>query len=145
MSLTRDALCEMIPHQGSMCLLDSVIEWNKTSISCRAISQCEQHNPLRQNDVLTAINGVEYAAQAMAVHGALLNHASDKPGVAYLAALRGVTLHCDTLHQYPELVLQCQRLGGDSNGFIYTFQVSNNKTLLLEGRATVMNEKENDA
>jgi predicted hotdog family 3-hydroxylacyl-ACP dehydratase len=145
MSLTHDTLCEMIPHHGSMCLLDSVIEWNETSISCRATSQCERHNPLRQNDVLTAINGVEYAAQAMAVHGALLDRAADKPGVAYLAALRGVTLHCDTLHQYPELILQCQRLGGDSNGFIYTFQVNNDKTVLLEGRATVIKEKEDNA
>lgn len=145
MSLTHDTLCEMIPHHGSMCLLDSVIEWNETSISCRAISQCEPHNPLRKDDALAAINGVEYAAQAMAVHGTLLDRTADKAGVAYLAALRGVTLHCDTLHQYPEMILQCQRLGGDSSGFIYTFQVSNDKTLLLEGRATVIKGKENDA
>lgn len=141
--MTHADLCELIPHHGNMCLLDSVIEWNDVDIQCRATSQCEPDNPLRHNGALGAVNGIEYAAQAMAVHGALLDRATNKAGVAYLASLRGVKLHCETLHQIPELFLQCQRMGGDSNGFIYAFEVRSNESLLLEGRAIVIKEKVN--
>ncbi|MCW8918356.1 MAG: 3-hydroxylacyl-ACP dehydratase [Gammaproteobacteria bacterium] len=138
MSLNHKELCRLIPHHGSMCLLDSVVEWDETSIKCRAVSQCHPTNPLAENGVLSAINGVEYAAQAMAVHGALLQRDESTPEAAYLAALRGVKLHCEQLHDQPVLLLRCQRLGGDNNGFIYSFEVSNDVSLLLEGRATVI-------
>jgi predicted hotdog family 3-hydroxylacyl-ACP dehydratase len=123
-----------------MCLLDSVLEWSEGAICCRATSQCDPNNPLRENGRLPAIHGVEFAAQAMAVHGALLRKGDTPPEVAYLAALRGVQLHCEQLHDQPELLLHCQRLGGDSNGFIYAFEVSNGEALLLEGRATVIKQ-----
>ena len=142
MSLDHQALCQLIPHSGSMCLLDSVLEWSDESIQARATSQCDPDNPLRENGSLSAINGVEYAAQAMAVHGALLLGSDAPPKAAYLAAVRGVKLHCEHLHDQAELLLNCQRLGGDSNGFIYTFEVSNGTSLLLQGRATVIKPNE---
>ena len=138
MSLSHQQLCKLIPHHGSMCLLDSVSQWDESSIHARAISQCDPDNPLAENGRLSAINGVEFAAQAMAVHGALLQGDDGVPEAAYLAAIRGVKLHCAQLHDQPELLLHCQRLGGDSNGFIYSFDVSNSESLLLEGRATVI-------
>lgn len=138
MPLNHQQLCRLIPHHGSMCLLDSVQEWSEASIRARATSQCDPDNPLREGGKLAAVNGIEYAAQAMAVHGALLQNSDAAPEVAYLAAVRGVQLHCERLDDQPELLLECQRLGGDSNGFIYAFTVSNGDTLLLEGRATVL-------
>lgn len=138
MVLSHEQLCRLIPHHGKMCLLDSVIEWDDEGIHCRAVSQRATDNPLREDNRLPAIAGVEYAAQAMAVHGALLASSAESPQVAYLAALRGVELHCDTLHQERELFLHCQRLAGDSNGFIYTFKVDNGIATLLQGRATVI-------
>lgn len=136
--LDHDQLCRMIPHDGSMCLLDSVVEWNEEKISCRSISQCDPDNPLLKDRLLPAISGVEFAAQAMAVHGALLQKDEAPPASAYLAALRNVNLHCEYLHEQPDLFLNCHRLGGDSNGFIYAFEVTNGTTLLLDGRATVI-------
>jgi predicted hotdog family 3-hydroxylacyl-ACP dehydratase len=141
-SLNHQELCRLIPHHGNMCLLDAVTEWNEDSIRCRAVSQCDPNNPLLDNGTLSAINGVEYAAQAMAVHGALLQGGEAPPETGYLAAVRGVQLHCEQLHEQPELWLHCQRLGGDHHGFIYAFTVSNGDSLLLEGRATVI--KPND-
>lgn len=136
--MNHEELCRLIPHAGSMCLLDEVIEWDKDSIRCRAISQSSPDNPLREKGKLSAINGVEFAAQAMAVHGALLQGDSEPPSEAYLAALRGVKFYSERLDDQAELLLNCQRLGGDSNGFIYAFEVHGSESLLLEGRATVI-------
>ena len=49
-----------------MCLLDTVVDWSDTSISCSAISHRDPANPLRAEARLGAANGIEYAAQAMA-------------------------------------------------------------------------------
>lgn len=141
--LEREELCRLIPHGESMCLLDHVKSWDENSILCSAVSQTDPDNPLCNEGLLDAINGVEYAAQAMAVHGALLEGGSEQHAVAYLAALRGLHLHTVTLQQYPEIDLHCQRLGGDSQGFIYSFEVRAENKLLLEGRATVIKEREN--
>ena len=55
-----------------MCLLDAVLDWDDARITCRATSHADPANPLRADGRLGAANGIEYAAQAMAVHGALL-------------------------------------------------------------------------
>ena len=141
--LNRDQIKEMIPHAGTMSLLDSVLEWSDEKIICESVSQTDPDNPLKSDGRLSAINGVEYAAQAMAVHGALLQKSDEPPGVAFLAALRSVNLHCDYLDGYDSLQLDCQRLGGDNNGFIYAFEVKSNDQLLLDGRATVITPKDN--
>src|SRR2546425_12108681 len=80
-----------IPHQGSMCLLDCVEAWDAERIQCRAISHRALDNPLRAHNQLGAACGIEYAAQAMAVHGALLAPAdSTAPRAGYLVSVRGV-------------------------------------------------------
>ena len=61
-----------IPHHGSMCLLHAVSQWDERRIVCEALSHVDPDNPLRAQGRLGAANGVEYAAQAMAVHGGLL-------------------------------------------------------------------------
>ena len=70
--LDRVAIAARIPHQGSMCLLDAVLAWDSGQIHCRASSHRQPDNPLRAAARLGAACGIEYAAQAMAVHGALL-------------------------------------------------------------------------
>ena len=145
MPLNKEELCRLIHHAGDMCLLDSVIDWNEEAITCRAISQTFADNPLRHNNSLAAINGVEYAAQAMAIHGALLDDNQESPSIGYLAALRNVKLEAESLHQEKELHLTCRRLGGDANGFIYEFEVNGVSTLLLSGRATVIIQRSETA
>ena len=87
-----------IPHQGSMCLLDRVEAWDQQSIQCLASSHRAADNPLRADGRLGAACGIEYAAQAMAVHGALLAPAdSTRPRVGYLVSVRGTQLHVPRL------------------------------------------------
>ena len=83
-----------IPHQGSMCLLDCVEVWDQQRIQCRASSHRAADNPLRAFSRLGTVCGIEYAAQAMAVHGALLAPPdSASARVGYLVSVRGTQLH----------------------------------------------------
>lgn len=137
--LDRAAIAARIPHQGDMCLLDTVVDWSETHISCRASSHRDPANPLRANHRLGAANGIEYAAQAMAMHGALLAQASDLPRQGYLTSVRGVRLHVARLDDLPDaLAVNAERLSGDSNHILYQFSLSHAGRCLLEGRAAVI-------
>ena len=70
--LDRTAIAARIPHQGDMCLLDTVRDWNASIIQCTASSHRRADNPLRNDAQLGIAAGIEYAAQAMALHGGLL-------------------------------------------------------------------------
>lgn len=128
-----------IPHHGSMCLLDTVHAWSEAAIECRALSHTDPDNPLRSHDQLGAAHGIEYAAQAMAVHGALLAGAEGPPRQGYLTSVRGVNLHVTRLDDLPgELSVRAERLSGDDRNILYQFSVAHEGRCLLEGRAAVV-------
>jgi predicted hotdog family 3-hydroxylacyl-ACP dehydratase len=137
MQLDRDWIARHIPHQGDMCLLDSVGSWDEQRIACRSVSHRSPRNPLRHGEQLAAICGVEYAAQSMAVHGALLLGFASKPG--YLASVRAVRLHVRRLDDIvADLEVESLRLSGDSSTVMYSFTLCADGLPLLEGRATVV-------
>jgi predicted hotdog family 3-hydroxylacyl-ACP dehydratase len=72
MRLDRAWIESRIPHHGPMCLLDEVIGWDTERITCISGSHRSADNPLRARGRLGIACGIEYAAQAMAVHGALV-------------------------------------------------------------------------
>src|SRR5881398_1435622 len=61
----------LIPHAGTMCLLDSVLGWDDESIVCTTNTHRDEANPLRRDGRLSALHALEYAAQAAAIHGGL--------------------------------------------------------------------------
>ena len=126
-----------IPHQGGMCLLDGVLVWDAQHIRCAATSHRDPANPLREQGRLGAANAIEYAAQAMAVHGALL--ADTVLGAGYLASVRGVRLHAARLDDAEgELCVEATRLSGDDAVILYAFTVAAAGRCLAEGRASVV-------
>ena len=129
-----------IPHQGSMCLLDGVEEWDAQRILCRATSHRALDNPLRAYDRLGAACGIEYAAQAMAVHGALLAPpGSTGARVGYLVSVRGAHLHVARLDDITaDLHIEASCITRSDNNILYQFSVSAAGGLLLDGRATVV-------
>jgi len=139
MRLDRDWIQSHIPHQERMCLLDEVLAWDLTQTRCRSSTHRSADNPLRAYGRLGAACGVEYAAQAMAVHGALVASAAGKtarPG--FLASVRGVRLHVGRLDdQQADLVMLVQRIAGDDRTALYEFSVSAAERLLLNGRAAI--------
>lgn len=122
-----------------MCLLDAVREWSGEAITCTASSHTDPANPLRADGRLGAANGIEYAAQAMAIHGALLAGNAGQPRQGYLTSVRGVTLHAARLDNLAgELIVRAERLSGDANNILYQFSVSHADRCLLAGRAAVV-------
>jgi predicted hotdog family 3-hydroxylacyl-ACP dehydratase len=137
--LDRTWIANHIPHQGSMCLLDAVVDWSADAITCRASNHGDPDHPLRANDRLGAAAGIEYAAQAMAVHGALLADSNATPRQGYLTSVRGVQLHVARLDDLPgELDIHAERLSGDGNTILYQFSVTHCQRPLLSGRAAVI-------
>lgn len=129
-----------IPHQGSMCLLDKVEAWDQEKIACRASSHHAIDNPLRAHGQLGIACGIEYAAQAMAVHGALLAPAdSAKPRVGYLVSVRGVTMTVTRLDDiHTDLLITASCIMSSENNILYQFSIAADDKLLLEGRAAVV-------
>ena len=137
--LNHDWIGARIPHQGSMCLLDRVADWSDSRIACIAHSHTRPDNPLRAENRLGAANGIEYAAQAMAIHGALLANAHDRPRQGYLTSVRSVSLHVARLDDLPgDLDVVAERLSGDGNNILYQFSLHHAGHCLLEGRAAVV-------
>lgn len=127
-----------IPHQGTMCLLAGVAGWTETTIHCRALSHHRPDNPLRAEGRLGIANGIEYAAQAMAVHGALLAGADDAPRAGFLTSVREVVFHGVSLDVAGDLDIHAEQLSGDGVVKLYSFRLEADGVVLIDGRATVM-------
>lgn len=129
-----------VPHQGTMCLLNSVLAWDQLKVQCDAISHRDNANPLRAHGRLGAVCGIEYAAQAMALHGALLAGPSlDTPRAGYLVSVRSTTLHVARLDDIAaDLWIEARCLTASPNNILYEFNVSAAGQLLLAGRAAVV-------
>ena len=141
--LTHAEIARRIPHQGRMCLLHQVVEWDENRIHCVATSHRDADNPLRAHGRLGVACGIEYAAQAMAVHGVLLAQAhgtlDSTPRIGYLAGARSVNLHASRLDDFAaDLTIRAERLMGDAGGVVYEFAITAGERQLLDGRATVI-------
>ena len=141
--LDRAAIAARIPHAGRMCLLDRVLDWDQSGIRCAALSHREADNPLREAAGLPVWAGIEYAAQAAAVHGALVG-GQPAPRAGLLGALRNVQATCEWLDRIDgELIIAATLLHSDPAGAIYGFAVHardqhSMDTLLLSGQFTLM-------
>ena len=141
--LKQAEIARRIPHQGRMCLLQRVVEWDENLVHCLATSHRDADNPLRAHDRLGIACGIEYAAQAMAVHGVLLAEAQgavhSRPRIGYLAGVRSVHFHASRLDDVAEdLTIRAERVMGDAGGVVYAFVITAGDRRLLDGRATVI-------
>ena len=139
MLIGREAIAGMIPHAGAMCLLDGVLTWDAQRIRCLSGTHRDPHNPLRLDGQLLALCGIEYAAQAMAIHGNLAGSLEHKPKAGYLASLRDVRCRAALLDELSgDLTVEAERLMGEQSHVMYAFRVCIGDVELLSGRATVV-------
>ena len=138
--LSREQIQALIPHQGTMCLWDEVLDWTAQRIHLRARTHHDPAHPLRARGRLHAVHLCEYGAQAMAVHGGLRAQAARgiaRPGL--LVALRAVELHVARIDDLPG-VLECEAealIEGETSQQ-YGFRIFHDDSLLAEGRAAVL-------
>jgi predicted hotdog family 3-hydroxylacyl-ACP dehydratase len=132
---------QLIPHAGSMCLLDAVQAWDAENLHAVSAGHARIDNPLRNAGRLHAVHLAEYGAQAMAVHGALLARSRDETTVrpGRLVSLRDVQLALEFVDQLDgHLDVHAKCLYADDGGAQYTFRVEHAGQLLASGRAAVI-------
>jgi predicted hotdog family 3-hydroxylacyl-ACP dehydratase len=130
----RAQIEQLVPHAGAMCLLDAVTHWDAAHIACSSGAPGAGH-PLARDGAVPAIAACEYAAQAVAVHGALLDgvHGA-RDGM--LAKLTDVELH---MPRFPaEAVnVRAELLGRLATGCLYAFDVASGARPVASGRLIV--------
>lgn len=138
--LDRAWIASHIPHQGRMCLLEEVLSWDAVRIRCRAGSHRLADNPLRAHGRLGAACGVEYAAQAMAVHGAIMAQVSGtRARTGLLTSIRNLALRVTRLEDIDtDLIASATRLAGDESSTLYEFTLASGGQELLSGRASIV-------
>ena len=142
MILDHDWIVRHIAHQGRMCLLDTVEAWDPQRIICRAGSHRAGDNPLRADGRLGAACGIEYAAQAMAVHGVLQAGSQDRGArIGYLISIRGASLRVARLDDIAgDLLVEANCISSNDEHVLYRFSVKAEDRLLLDGRAAIVTD-----
>ena len=130
----------LVPHQGPMCLLEEVVHYDERTIACRATSHQATANPLRHEGRLPALAGIEYAAQALAAHCALVGTGRElRADHGVLAGVRAIALRVDRLDDIHEaLDVRAELLIADGSRFLYSFVVQAGGRELLSGRVAVV-------
>ncbi|MDM0045568.1 hydroxymyristoyl-ACP dehydratase [Variovorax dokdonensis] len=139
-TLDRAGIAARIPHSGSMCLLERLDHWNADEIRCSTGTHRSADNPLRSSGGLMAPCAIEYAAQAMALHGGLLAAPGQAASAGYLASVRNVQFGQPRLDTVTgDLQVRASRLSGDERQVLYEFKVDDNSgRMLAQGRAVVV-------
>lgn len=139
-TLDRAGIARRVPHSGSMCLLERLEGWDADEIRCSTTTHRLADNPLRTAGGLLAPNVIEYAAQAMALHGGLLAAEGSTPSAGFLASARNVRMSVARLDDVEgALQVQARRLSGDERQILYEFAVkAEDGRMLAEGRAVVV-------
>lgn len=130
----------LLPHAGAMRLIGAVLHWDAASIRCEAVSHRDPGNPLRRNGVLPILCGLEYSAQAMAMHGALRAGRASRPRVGYLVAAHDLRWRRDRLDDLDEPILvHASCLLASADRVAYAFELTSaSQALLLSGRGSVV-------
>ncbi|MGH8234554.1 MAG: phosphotransferase [Rhodanobacteraceae bacterium] len=138
--LSKQDWAHLIPHAGGMRLLDEVIDWDAMHLHACSASHRRADNPLRADGVLHAVNLCEYAAQAMAVHGALCARAKgDRARLGFLVALRDIVLEVERIDDLPgRLQVHVECLLATGGSLQYALRADHRGQILASGRAAVM-------
>jgi len=143
MLIGQDEIRKLIPHSGDMCLLSSVTKWDATHICCTASSHRNANNPLARNGKVYALTGIEFAAQAMAVHGGLTSLKGKRPRAGFLVNVRDVKTQVACLSDYADdLQIDAEQLMDGGSSVTYSFSIHAGEQKLLSGRAMVVLDAE---
>jgi predicted hotdog family 3-hydroxylacyl-ACP dehydratase len=132
----RARIEQLVPHAGAMCLLDAVTQWDAAQITCSSHEPGASH-PLVRDGVVPAIAAAEYAAQAAAVHGALLD-GTGQPRAGMLAKLMDVDLPSACFPPGDgSVTVSATLLSRSGGGCLYAFEVGSRSRPIASGRLIV--------
>jgi len=137
--LTPVDIARLLPHSGSMVLLDAVLEHDASTIHCLAHSHHAADNPLRLDGRLPAWCGMEYATQAMALHQGLCASDGTPPARGLLAVARDMVLTTADLDSLPGgLHIHAEKIIAEGGRSLYRFHLASQGKTLLSGRVVVV-------
>ena len=139
-TMEREGIARRIPHSGSMCLLSRLESWSADAIHCTSTTHRDADNPMRTPTGLLAPCAIEYAAQAMALHGGLIAPEGSQPSAGFLASARNVRFAVARLDTVEGAMhLHARRASGDERQILYEFAVKDAQGhVLADGRAVVV-------
>jgi predicted hotdog family 3-hydroxylacyl-ACP dehydratase len=136
MLLEGDAVAALLPQRDAMCLLDAVERFDADRIVCWSRRHVDPANPLREDGRLSPLAGIEFAAQAMAAHGALL--AGGRPLGGWLARVRDCVVSCERMDTLTSpLRIEAERLAGGGHALSYRFVLTAGGHAVLDGFALI--------
>jgi predicted hotdog family 3-hydroxylacyl-ACP dehydratase len=137
-------LAQLLPHSGRMVMIDRVSHWDPDSIVCTSTRHLDPTNPLRGRRGLAAVCGLEFGAQAMAIHGSLVAarsavHSAGAPRFGMIIAANQLAWSSPLLDDAgDQLTIRAWRLFGSDNQIVYGFALDGRVAGLVTGRASVI-------
>jgi predicted hotdog family 3-hydroxylacyl-ACP dehydratase len=127
----------LLPHQGTMFLLERVIGYDRDKITCVTRTHQSPTNPLRHENQLPAHVAIEYAAQAAGIHGGLLNSDlfPDAPAqMGYLAVISNAEWKVERLDDLrEELTIHAVRTAVTPGGRAYRVRIEHEGDTIMTG------------
>jgi len=135
----------LLPHGGRMRLIDRVVSYDELSIVCESESHRATEHPLAEAGVLSIISGLEYGAQAMAIHGGLLAACGERRSACarhgYLVAASELRWSVERLDLCAApLVIEAVSEFRSDDKVAYRFELRAAGVSLLTGHASVVLE-----
>ncbi|MCG8375828.1 MAG: hypothetical protein MI702_05055 [Chlorobiales bacterium] len=141
--MEAQTLYQALPYDGRICLIESVLRWDTNSIVCSAASHLDERNPLREAGGLPVLAGLEYAAQACALHTVLCagstqaNHMNTS--ALSVATVRGISWSVERLDVADDpLEITATPLLRQTDAVMYECAVTADGKELLSGRIGLM-------
>ena len=135
-----DDIGALLPHAGTARMIERVLRWDGDHIVAATARHRAADNPLRRDGRLAAVHLVEFAAQAVAIHGGLRNAAEGRPPQpALLVSARDVQVTCDYIDALPgEIEIEARVLMINPSSWQYEFTVSHAGAAIASGRVAAM-------
>lgn len=127
------ALHTLLPHQGSALWLEHIDAHNASSIQGECLWSCLADFGEQASAYLL----FEAAAQLCAAHGALYGNDARIQG-AYIGKLSKLTVHHDPVERCNPIKITAQQLSHSPAGALYSFNLSANQQLLVDGTLLVV-------
>jgi len=137
--MLTDRIDNLLPHVGAMRMIAAVVRWSTEDVECTVLNHCDPANPMRIDGRLPAVCGLEYGAQAMALHGALIAGRDAKPRVGLLVAAHELAWRVARLDTIAgALTVHARCLLGSPHQVAYEFDLRDGERSLVHGRASVI-------
>jgi predicted hotdog family 3-hydroxylacyl-ACP dehydratase len=133
-------LGKLLPHAGDSVMIERVLSSDDAQVRVATTLHRSIDNPLRRHGRLAAVHLVEFAAQAMALHGALLDQAAGRATrAALLVSVRDLVLGCEHLEKLEgELEITARALQVSARSWQYGFSVTHAGREIASGRLAAM-------